>query len=134
MADDDCKKPICKDNPYAHLRGQLFHDEPNDECPLDRNQLGAYSWALIHTFTAYYPQSPTPNDRTAMQGFLNGFKYLYPCTHCRGHFQKDYDRGMWPFILDPPNLEDHKEINLWACRQHNYVNKILGKAQFNCDY
>ena len=32
-----------------------------------------------------------------MRGILEGFKYLYPCTHCRTHFQKDYDKGI---ILD----------------------------------
>lgn len=35
---------------------------------------------------------------------------------------------------DPPNLEDQKELSLWVCRQHNYVNKILGKPQYSCDY
>ena len=28
-----------------------------------------------------------------MLGFLKGFKHLYPCKHCRKHFEKDYDRG-----------------------------------------
>lgn len=66
-----------------------------------------------------------------MNGFLVGWKNLYPCKHCRGHFQKDYERGMVYIIeLDPPNLDDHRELNLWVCRQHNYVNKILGKGQF----
>jgi hypothetical protein len=34
-----------------------------------------------------------------MNGFLEGFKYLYPCKHCRGHFQKDYDRGIYKLLI-----------------------------------
>lgn len=90
--EDDCKKPICKDNPFGNLRKNLL-DAPEEECPLDRNQLGRYSWSLIHTFAAYYPEKPTPEDQASMKGFLVGFKNLYPCTHCRGHFQKDYEKG-----------------------------------------
>jgi hypothetical protein len=28
-----------------------------------------------------------------MLGILRGYRDLYPCRHCRAHFQKDYDRG-----------------------------------------
>lgn len=59
---------------------------------------------------------------------------MYPCTHCRGHFQKDYEKGTFLFYKDPPNLENQKDLSLWVCRQHNYVNKILGKPQYSCDY
>lgn len=43
-----------------------------------------------------------------MKGFFDGFKYLYPCKHCRGHFQKDYDKGNFIPNVDPPNFDDHK--------------------------
>jgi len=32
-----------------------------------------------------------------MLGILKGFRNLYPCSHCRTHFQKDFDK-------DPPQL------------------------------
>ncbi len=69
-----------------------------------------------------------------MTGWIEGFKHMYPCTHCRGHFQKDYDRGNHLSYIDPPALESQKDLSLWVCRQHNYVNKILGKPQYSCDY
>ena len=67
-----------------------------------------------------------------MKGFLEGFKNLYPCLHCRGHFQKDYEKGSYSIMIDPPPLDNQKDLTLWVCRQHNYVNKILGKSQFQC--
>jgi FAD-linked sulfhydryl oxidase len=54
-----------------------------------------YSWSLMHTFAAYYPEKPTDEEKNIMRGWLEGFKVMYPCTHCRGHFQKDYDRGIF---------------------------------------
>jgi hypothetical protein len=44
-----------------------------------------------------------------MKGLISGFKYLYPCKHCRGHFQKDVERGKFINIcVDPPNVDNHK--------------------------
>ena len=36
--------------------------------------------------------------------------------------------------IDPPQLDNQRDLTLWVCRQHNYVNKILGKSQFPCEY
>ena len=69
-----------------------------------------------------------------MLGLLRAFRNLYPCTHCRPHFQRDYDRGSLMGYADPPNVESQKEVSLWMCRQHNRVNRILGKPQFDCDH
>jgi hypothetical protein len=69
-----------------------------------------------------------------MKGFLEGFKHLYPCSHCRPHFVKDYDRGNFIYKTDPPNLSNRTELSLWVCRQHNYVNKLLGKPQYECNF
>ena len=69
-----------------------------------------------------------------MKGLLLGFKNLYPCRHCRFHFQKEYEKGKLYIYIDPPQLDNQKDFSLWVCRQHNYVNKILGKSQYKCDY
>lgn len=106
-AEDDCNKPICMDSPYGNLRKNLG-DVLQAECPLDRQQLGRNSWSLMHTFAAYYPENPSEQDKQSIKGFFEGFKQLYPCTHCRGHFQKDYEKGNKYLIKDPPNFDDHK--------------------------
>lgn len=92
MSGSDCREPICKENPFGALRKNLA-EATASECPLDRGELGRYSWSLLHTFAVYYPELPTTEDKERMKGFLEGWKYLYPCVHCRGHFQRDYDRG-----------------------------------------
>jgi hypothetical protein len=88
---EDCKEMVCKDDPLAELRGQL--KATTRECPLNRQELGNASWSVLHTFAAYYPENPSSEDKDAMLGLLKGFRNLYPCTHCRPHFQKDYDNG-----------------------------------------
>ena len=92
MADEeDCPDVVCKDDPFADLRAHLKGG--NQQCPLNRQELGLYSWSILHTFAAYYPSQPTPEDQQSIKGLLKGFRDLYPCSHCRPHFQKDYDKG-----------------------------------------
>lgn len=109
-------------------------DRKPRECPLSRQELGNYSWSVLHSFAAYYPERPNEEDKQSMLGILQGYRNLYPCTHCRAHFQKDYDKGNPSPHLDPPLLENRQELSVWVCRQHNNVNKLLGKRQFDCEY
>lgn len=101
--DEDCSKPICMDSPYGNFR-KNFPQHHQVECPLDRQELGRFSWSLLHTFAAYYPETPSATDKEAMNGLIVGFKQLYPCKHCRGHFQKDCERGMKMIDYRSPEL------------------------------
>jgi FAD-linked sulfhydryl oxidase len=83
---------VCKDGKLSSSL-KTAAPGPQAECPLEKKELGKYSWSLLHTFAAYYPLQPTEEDQRAMQGFLEGFKLLFPCKYCRGHFKKDYERG-----------------------------------------
>ena len=56
---DDCRQPICKDSPLGNLRQNLGSLQSEEECPLDRQELGRFSWSLLHTFAAYYPDNPS---------------------------------------------------------------------------
>lgn len=62
MAEEDCKQLICKDDPFADLRN-LLKPKINSECPLRRQDLGNYSWSVLHTFAAYYPPNPSSEDK-----------------------------------------------------------------------
>lgn len=59
----DCKDVICKDDPFSDLRGLLRKDQHLHKCPLNRQELGNYSWSVLHTFAAYYPEKPTEEDK-----------------------------------------------------------------------
>jgi FAD-linked sulfhydryl oxidase len=61
-----------------------------NECPLFRNQLGNASWKYLHTMAAYYPASPTEEQKTKMTQFINTFAETFPCTHCGSGFKKGY--------------------------------------------
>lgn len=66
-----------------------------------------------------------------------GYKVLNTCTPV--HIAEDTSRKIMIKVIylhnqDPPSLNNQKELSLWVCRQHNYVNKILGKPQYSCDY
>ncbi len=71
----------------------MLRPSRQSQCPLRRQDLGNYSWSILHTFAAYYPENPTSDDKESILGLLKGFRNLYPCIHCRAHFQRDYDIG-----------------------------------------
>ena len=50
---------------------------------------------------------------------------LYPCAHCRAHFQAAVEQA-------PPRVGSGDEFGLWLCEQHNAVNAWLDKPQFPC--
>jgi mitochondrial FAD-linked sulfhydryl oxidase len=88
----DCQELICKDDPFIDVR-HLLKPKHLQECPLTRQSLGNFSWSLMHTFAVYYPKKPTLEDQQSMMGFLKGFRNLFPCRHCKAHFQRDFDKG-----------------------------------------
>jgi len=68
--ENDCPEVICKESPFANLRYSLRGLKTEDECPLNRSSLGNYSWSILHTYAAYYPQTPTDLDKKSMLGIL----------------------------------------------------------------
>ena len=53
------------------------------ECPPDREALGAATWTILHAMAAYYPESPSREERAAAAGVIGSLALLYPCMHCR---------------------------------------------------
>lgn len=104
--------------------GSSDHTRP-EYCPPDVEQLGRATWTFLHTTAAYYPDNPTPNQRSTMLSLLNALPTLYPCTHCATHLGQN-------MVTHPPDVSSRTTLSRWLCERHNDVNKVLGKKSFNC--
>lgn len=100
-------------------------DGPPEDCPADVEQLGRATWTFLHTTAAYYPESPTPVQRTRMLGLLMALPVLYPCSWCASHLGSEMQRH-------PPDVSGRVGLSRWLCERHNEVNGRLGKPLFNC--
>lgn len=95
------------------------------ECPPDSVELGRHTWTFLHTMAAYFPESPTNEQKINATQFLNQFSQLYPCGYCAEHLQS--------YIKDhPPTVDSNHALSSWMCIMHNDVNERLGKPKFDC--
>lgn len=96
------------------------------QCPLDKEELGTATWALLHTIAAHYPEAPTPYDQIQITLLLQALARFYPCPVCRPDFED--------FVLSrPPASKSREELALWVCALHNDVSRKLGKDEQPCD-
>ncbi|KAM0731192.1 FAD-linked sulfhydryl oxidase ALR [Formica fusca] len=96
-----------------------------DNCPLDKDELGSKSWALLHSMAAYYPDKPNEKQKTEMKNFFHIFSKFYPCNICADDLQEQLKRT-------PPETGSQEKLSQWLCKIHNEVNKKLGKPEFDC--
>ena len=78
------------------------------KAPLDVDELGRASWALMHTIAAYYPQKPTHAQRVQARRFFDALGDLYPCATCRADLRADVD-------AHPPRCESREALAKWVC-------------------
>eukprot|EP00903_Cladosiphon_okamuranus_P006194 g6091.t1 len=97
----------------------------NDGCPLDKGELGAATWGLIHTTAAHYPDIPSEETQNHARALMTSLAALYPCTYCRKDFKEEIRK-------QPPDVGSRLALSLWACQQHNLVNEKIGKPTFAC--
>ncbi|XP_058119956.1 FAD-linked sulfhydryl oxidase ALR [Anopheles ziemanni] len=102
---------------------QLGGSPPN--CPIDKEQLGRYTWSLLHTVAAYYPTNPSEAEEKNVRTFFTSFSKLYPCEYCAKDFQQELKEI-------PPETKSQHALSQWLCRIHNRVNVKLGKPEFDC--
>ncbi|KAF4598790.1 hypothetical protein EYR38_007198 [Pleurotus pulmonarius] len=87
--------------------------------------LGRATWKLIHTMTLRYPESPTADERDALNSYFHLLSRLYPCGECATEFQQLLKKF-------PPQTSSRRAASLWLCFVHNQVNERLKKPTFDC--
>jgi len=104
---------------------QSVTDHKAGVCPPGRGELGASSWALLHSVAAYFPAQPSPGQQEEAAQFMHLFSKLYPCHECAEDLKKD-------LAEEPPKVSSSAEFSQWMCELHNKVNLKLGKPVFVC--
>jgi mitochondrial FAD-linked sulfhydryl oxidase len=87
--------------------------------------IGNAGWTLLHTMAAYYPEAPDEARQRDTRNFLHMMGRVFPCSHCGQDFLGIIERH-------PPRVESQRELSLWMCEAHNFVNESLGKPAFPC--
>ena len=131
--DTDCERPAC-DDMQAVLEMKKKYDTNNKiiktkkkvECPPGTAELGRSSWKLLHSMAAWYPDTPTTEQKTKMRNFYDTLAEFYPCTYCAQDFQESIEQS-------PVKVESRKDLCLWLCKQHNLVSEKLGQPLFKCN-
>ncbi|KAI9589497.1 FAD-linked sulfhydryl oxidase ALR [Glossina fuscipes] len=122
---DDAKDPAKVNDTSGGGNRNDTNDYEREDCPLDKNKLGRFTWGLLHTMAAFYTDNPTDSEKKDMKSFFDVFARVYPCEYCARDFQKDLRDN-------PVKVNSQKEFSIWLCNFHNRVNKKLGKPLFDC--
>lgn len=74
---------------------------------------------------AYYPSTPTTDEKSSMTRFFTEFAKFYPCGYCASHLRQE-------LVSRPPQVNSNGDLSKWLCDIHNEVNERLGKPKFDC--
>ena len=59
-----------------------------NDCPIDKEELGRSTWKLIHTIAATIPEYPSLSEQKNIDAFIRTLAALYPCHICAADFQE----------------------------------------------
>lgn len=132
----NCADPVCKSK-IDLFRSAMNKkkDEPavpeitvanGGDCPVDKDELGRGTWALLHTMAAYFPERPTSQQKVYAELLYRGLAALYPCKICAEHMRECIKEK-------PPDVDSREALSLWVCGLHNKVNDVLGKDAYPCN-
>ncbi len=89
------------------------------DCPLNRESLGHFTWGVLHTVAAYYPDSPSPSEKVGARELIKSLAALYPCEHCKEDFKSAVAKR-------PPEVESRKDFSIYVCEM---VSGVLDDAK-----
>lgn len=89
---------------------------------------GRNFWKFMHTTAAYYPQAPTEEQQKEMQFFISKSAKYFLLNNEWKLYWKDRIKA------HPPKVGSDKELIMWMCEEHNYLNEGLGRELFYCQY
>ncbi|KAL3284601.1 hypothetical protein HHI36_018756 [Cryptolaemus montrouzieri] len=121
----EAKKKFQKEKQTVNIKEIIVEPPVRKDCPLDKEQLGHYSWSLLHTIAAKYPENPSSMVQKEIKDFFAIFSNIYPCELCAHDFREELRRY-------PIETESQEALSQWLCRIHNKVNAKLGKELFDC--
>ena len=52
-------------------------------CPLGRESLGYFTWSVLHSVAANFPEKADQREREAGSSLVRSMSVLYPCVDCR---------------------------------------------------
>ena len=87
---------------------------------------GAHAWITEHTIVSALPQTLTKEIKEALSNRVYSMCHLTPCEKCRDH----HNSFVGQF---PPQFESALDAQTWWWKYHNYVNRLLGKAELSWD-
>lgn len=85
---------------------------------------GPLGWLTLHSVSAIYPETPTPEERAILEKFVELFRETMTCVHCKGHFTAMLNTYR---KRHPEWSSSRYHFFLFVCRAHNTVNKRLDK-------
>jgi hypothetical protein len=93
--------------------------------PLPLEQWGPSWWKNFHSKTAVAPDYPSRMYKHQFKQWLDRELEWFPFDSCKANAKR------W-VKEHPPRLKTRKDLFMWGCDLHNYVNEKTGKSVWDC--
>ena len=103
------------------------HGKPIEGEMSNEQIYGRRLWNLLHSTSAYFPESPSEEDKQSARQFVNYFMeeaIEYP----------QWGRDFLEESKHEVDVSSRENFSIWVCQRHNAVNRRVGKPDFPCDY
>ena len=100
------------------------------ECPLDVDELGFATWRFLHTTAAYYPHTPTEQQKQSARELIRAVGELYACPHCAPDFRYRVLCGTLLIVLQEIDKKESPESGEQAGVR--YVRRLADSTCTKC--